>query len=120
MISSQTPKFILDEQTVMEKISGCSEGNPGRQHSGAQPAYMIYTSGSTGRPKGVVVQAESLFNFLLSMQDMFPLNQDDRLLAVTTIAFDISALEIYLPLISGSAVVLAEKETVQDPPHWLK
>lgn len=115
MISSQTPKFILDEQTVMEKISGCSEGNPGRQHSGAQPAYMIYTSGSTGRPKGVVVQAESLFNFLLSMQDMFPLNQDDRLLAVTTIAFDISALEIYLPLISGSAVVLAEKETVQDP-----
>lgn len=115
MISSQTPKFILDEQTVMEKISGCSEGNPGRQHSGAQPAYMIYTSGSTGRPKGVVVQAESLFNFLLSLQDMFPLNQDDRLLAVTTIAFDISALEIYLPLISGSAVVLAEKETVQDP-----
>ena len=54
------------------------------------------------------------------MQDMFALNQDDRLLAVTTIAFDISALEIYLPLISGSAVVLAEKETVQDPSELAK
>ncbi|MDI5790747.1 hypothetical protein PO124_27045 [Bacillus licheniformis] len=57
---------------------------------------------------------------MLSMQDMFALNQDDRLLAVTTIAFDISALEIYLPLISGSAVVLAEKETVQDPSELAK
>lgn len=54
------------------------------------------------------------------MQDMFALNQDDRPLAVTTIAFDISALEIYLPLISGSAVVLAEKETVQDPSELAK
>lgn len=65
-IGSQMPKLILDEQTVMEKMSGCSEENPGEQHSGNQPAYMIYTSGSTGRPKGVVVQAESLFNFAVN------------------------------------------------------
>ncbi|MET1138970.1 AMP-binding protein, partial [Bacillus subtilis] len=70
-IGSQMPKLILDEQTVMEKMSGCSEENPGEQQSGNRPAYMIYSAGSTGRPKGVVVQAESLFNFLLSMQDMF-------------------------------------------------
>jgi nonribosomal peptide synthetase DhbF len=79
------------------------------------PAYMIYTSGSTGKPKGVVIPSESLINFLQSMQNQFSLTQKDRLLAVTTIAFDISGLEIFLPLITGASCIIAEKETVQDP-----
>lgn len=79
------------------------------------PAYMIYTSGSTGKPKGVVIQSESLVNFLSSMQSQFSLHQEDRLLAVTTIAFDISGLEIYLPLLHGASCVVASKETVQEP-----
>ncbi|MCM3186402.1 amino acid adenylation domain-containing protein [Priestia megaterium] len=79
------------------------------------PAYMIYTSGSTGKPKGVVIPSESLINFLLSMQNQFGLTLQDRLLAVTTIAFDISVLEIFLPLVSGASCLIATKETVQDP-----
>src|SRR5262249_43792380 len=59
------------------------------------PAYVIYTSGSTGTPKGVVVTHNALSNFLLAMQERLALTTDDRLLAVTTIGFDIAALELY-------------------------
>ena len=65
------------------------------------PAYVIYTSGSTGTPKGVVVGHGGLTNFLASMRGSVALAGDDRLLAVTTIGFDIAALELYLPLLSG-------------------
>ncbi|MFE9122826.1 amino acid adenylation domain-containing protein [Streptomyces sp. NPDC007172] len=78
-------------------------------------AYAIFTSGSTGKPKGVVVPHGALVNFLITMADRFPLDADDRALALTTLAFDISALEMYLPLISGAAVVVADDDTVRDP-----
>ncbi|WKX69271.1 non-ribosomal peptide synthetase [Streptomyces sp. XD-27] len=81
----------------------------------ALPAYVIYTSGSTGRPKGVVVPRGALDNFLSDMGARFALGGDDRLAAVTTIAFDIAALEMYLPLLAGAAVVLADEDTVRDP-----
>ncbi|MFD7033649.1 amino acid adenylation domain-containing protein [Streptomyces sp. NPDC059917] len=81
----------------------------------ANPAYVIYTSGSTGRPKGVVVEHRSLVNFLASMQQRFALDADDRLLAVTTIGFDIAGLELYLPLLAGARVVLATPDVVRDP-----
>ena len=79
------------------------------------PAYVIYTSGSTGTPKGVVVEHGGLRNFLAAMQEQVALAADDRLLAVTTIGFDIAALELYLPLISGACAVIAPREVVQDP-----
>jgi non-ribosomal peptide synthetase component F len=78
-------------------------------------AYVIYTSGSTGTPKGVVVSHGALSNFLAAMQAQVGLDAEDRLLAVTTIGFDIAALELFLPLVSGAAVVLAAREVVQDP-----
>ncbi|GKU83911.1 non-ribosomal peptide synthetase [Niallia sp. NCCP-28] len=84
-------------------------------HSPRQAAYMIYTSGSTGKPKGVVIEMASLMNFLKSMQYTFNLDEKEKLLAVTTISFDISALEIYLPLLNGASVVLAAKHEIQDP-----
>ncbi|MGH3755824.1 MAG: amino acid adenylation domain-containing protein, partial [Pseudonocardiaceae bacterium] len=83
--------------------------------SAAHPAYVIYTSGSTGRPKGVVIPHASLVNFLGSMAELCPVDGGTRLLAVTTIAFDIAALELYLPLLCGAAVVVAGKEVVSDP-----
>ncbi len=82
---------------------------------GRSTAYVLYTSGSTGRPKGVVVTHAALTNFLLSMQNRFGLGSDDRLLAVTTVGFDIAGLEIYLPLLSGARVELADRTTVRDP-----
>ncbi|MFF4948443.1 amino acid adenylation domain-containing protein [Streptomyces chattanoogensis] len=98
--------------------SGAATGYGGptaRRALPQQPAYVIYTSGSTGRPKGVVVTRAALANFLTAMRERFALSPADRLVAVTTIAFDIAALEIFLPLLSGAAVVMASKETVRDP-----
>ncbi|MDA7025414.1 amino acid adenylation domain-containing protein [Bacillus sp. CLL-7-23] len=112
--------IVIDEEDVIEELglypsANLTEKDWKEPVTSLHPAYMIYTSGSTGRPKGVVISFESLKNFLLSMKKLFPLYHHDRLLAVTTVAFDISALEIFLPLISGAHVVIAKKETIQDP-----
>jgi non-ribosomal peptide synthetase component F len=71
-------------------------------------AYVIYTSGTTGRPKGVEISHRSLTNLLCAMQETPGFDATDVLLAVTTVSFDIAALEIFLPLISGGRVVLAQ------------
>ncbi|MDH2433777.1 amino acid adenylation domain-containing protein [Pokkaliibacter sp. MBI-7] len=79
-----------------------------------QLAYMIYTSGSTGLPKGVMVRQQALSNFLLSMAQQPGFEAGERLLAVTSLSFDIAALELYLPLICGGTVVLASQAQRQD------
>ncbi len=79
-------------------------------------AYVIYTSGSTGKPKGVCLRHCNLSNFLMAMDRTIGLTAADRLLAVTTISFDIAALELYLPLVNGAQVVLASRELAGDGP----
>ncbi|GMU95632.1 amino acid adenylation domain-containing protein [Ignavibacterium album] len=77
-------------------------------------AYLIYTSGSTGNPKGVQIAHYSLTNFLLSMQKTPGLTQEDNVLALTTLSFDISGLEIFLPLITGAKITIATREEAKD------
>ena len=77
-------------------------------------AYVIYTSGSTGRPKGVQISHQAVFNFLRAMAKQPGITAQDRLLAVTTIAFDIAVLELFLPLISGSQVIIVDRATAAD------
>ena len=78
-------------------------------------AYLIYTSGSTGQPKGVAVPELAVLNFLHSMARRPGLAADDRLLAVTTLAFDIAALELLLPLTVGACTVIATRAELVDP-----
>ncbi|MCP4847493.1 MAG: amino acid adenylation domain-containing protein [Verrucomicrobiaceae bacterium] len=77
-------------------------------------AYVIYTSGSTGNPKGVEITQGSAVNFLTSMRRQPGMTRVDRLLALTTLSFDISLLEIFLPLIAGAQVVVATREEARD------
>jgi amino acid adenylation domain-containing protein len=77
-------------------------------------AYVIYTSGSTGRPKGVAITHGALVNFLCSMRERPGISSGDVLAAVTTISFDIAALELYLPLLVGARVELVSRRDSAD------
>lgn len=78
-------------------------------------AYLIYTSGTTGEPKAVEVSHRSLVNLLSAMQAAPGFATDDVFLAITPISFDIAALELFLPLVSGGTVVIASREETEDP-----
>lgn len=78
------------------------------------PAYVIYTSGSTGKPKGVEIPQRAVCNFLASVSKAPGMGPRDRLLAVTTLSFDIAVLELFLPLTCGARVVLAQHEDIVD------
>ena len=92
-----------------------AETSPGIRLDSGSVAYTIYTSGSTGRPKGVEVTHRSVVNLLCSMRQTPGLTDNDRLVAVTTLSFDIAVLELFLPLLTGAQVILASRETAQDP-----
>ena len=77
-------------------------------------AYVIYTSGSTGKPKGVQVSRGALTNFLWSMREWMQLSERDRLLALTTISFDLAGLDMWLPLLVGAQTVVANREEAAD------
>jgi len=77
-------------------------------------AYVLYTSGSTGNPKGVQIPRKALTNLLWSTRDSFELGEKDRLLAVTTVSFDISGLEVWVPLLVGAQIVIATREEAAD------
>ncbi|MBI1393678.1 MAG: amino acid adenylation domain-containing protein [Alphaproteobacteria bacterium] len=84
-------------------------------HDPALCAYVIYTSGSTGRPKGVANAHGPLANFLSAMQSMPGVAREDVVLAVTTLSFDISILELFLPLCVGATVAIVDREDAGDP-----
>ncbi len=77
-------------------------------------AYVLYTSGSTGQPKGVEVTHRTLVQLLAAMARRPGLHRRDVVLAVTTISFDIAALELWLPLTRGARVVLVDRATASD------
>ncbi|MEG4277142.1 amino acid adenylation domain-containing protein [Microcoleus sp. MON1_C1] len=96
-----------------ESISSCDEPVVGLQNS-SNLAYVIYTSGSTGTPKGVQISHASVVNFLSSMRQQLAIAERDVWLAVTSLSFDIAALELFLPITTGSRVVVASREVASN------
>lgn len=114
------PLLALDQATLTAGHSAAPlPADPARDAQPEDPAYMIYTSGSTGRPKGVQVPHRAVVNFLASMARAPGMRAGDVLLAVTTLSFDISVLELLLPLAVGARVVLASHTQTRDP-HALR
>jgi amino acid adenylation domain-containing protein len=97
-----------------QKIESWPVLAPGANTNAEATAYLIYTSGSTGAPKGVEVTHRSLVNLLCSIAHRPGVGRADTLLAITTIAFDIAALELFTPLLVGGTVAIARREDVSD------
>lgn len=93
-----------------ERFSQLSQANPPTLVTPENLCYVIYTSGSTGRPKGVQIPHRAVVNFLCAMQQEPGLTAQDKLVAVTTLSFDIAGLELYLPLLAGACVYIATHE----------
>ncbi len=106
------PLFVEDLENQLPS-GGCPE--PPVASSPGDLAYIIYTSGSTGNPKGVEIPQRALVNLLFSMKETLGFRPDDALLAVTPLSFDISGLEMYLPLLCGGSIVMAAQEAGADP-----
>jgi fengycin family lipopeptide synthetase D len=77
-------------------------------------AYVIYTSGSTGKPKGVMISHQALNNFIKGISGEIDFSQGKSILAVTTMCFDIFALESHLPLSCGMKIVIADEKQQMD------
>lgn len=107
---STLPTLTLDTLNLDDEPSH----KPHVDVHGHNLAYVIYTSGSTGQPKGVMVHHHALSHFIHSMQAKPGLAADDVLVAVTSLSFDIAALELYLPLVVGGRIVLATREVARD------
>ncbi|WP_340619899.1 amino acid adenylation domain-containing protein [Xenorhabdus siamensis] len=115
---TEIPLLVLDDSEYQAKIKNQPDCNLSASDLGVTSrhlAYVLYTSGSTGLPKGVMIEHISVVNLLLSMQEILQITTDDTMLFSTTIGFDIAGLELYLPLFSGSRIVLAPSRIAKDP-----
>ncbi len=125
ILAEARPQLILTQQHVRKVLPSGDErvicldadwprvesepaDNPNYAMSATNAAYVIYTSGSTGRPKGVVISHRAICNRLLWLQAEYPLTPQDTLLQKTVFNFDASVWEIFVPLLAGARIVLAE------------
>lgn len=78
-------------------------------------AYIIYTSGSTGRPKGVKIGHQALVNSIIGTGRVLNMSPYDRMLSITSCSFDPMLLDLFMPLITGACIVLAQEDKLKDP-----
>lgn len=120
-------RVILSSASIFDRLPSCGArvldyGELMRRPQGFEPvevdpsstAYVLFTSGSTGRPKGVRIAHRAFVNYLRSMQREPGMGTDDVLLAVSTLSFDISGYDIFVPLTTGATVVIADRDTTRD------
>jgi len=103
-----------------QEISQQSEENPDGETLTENLAYVIFTSGSTGKPKGVAVPHRTVINVLTHMREQLGLSDHDTLLHVASLSFDISVLEIFLPLTTGARLVVVSREVAADGSQLMK
>ncbi|HKP12625.1 MAG TPA: amino acid adenylation domain-containing protein, partial [Blastocatellia bacterium] len=105
-------RLCLDEERAA--LAAYREDNPAAGVSAERLAYVLYTSGSTGKPKGVQIPHGAVVNFIGSMREMTGMGEGDRLLAVTTLSFDIAGLELYVPLAAGARLEVSSRQAAAD------
>jgi amino acid adenylation domain-containing protein len=81
-------------------------------------AYVIYTSGSTGLPKGVMIDHRGAVNTIVDMNRRFGVDPDDRVLALSSLSFDLSVYDVFGMLAAGGTIVIPEPAAMRDPARW--
>lgn len=134
IVENARPPVILTQEALIDTLpehnaraicleydfSDQSEENPVNQTGGDNLAYIIYTSGSTGTPKGVMLMHRCVSNFFTGMDQRIGRGAGESLLAVTSISFDISVLELFWTLTRGVSVVLVPENAIAEIGHQLR
>ncbi|HEU4328597.1 MAG TPA: AMP-binding protein, partial [Roseiflexaceae bacterium] len=108
------PWATLDLEADWPLVARAPDDAPPSHTDPNNLAYVIYTSGSTGRPKGVQISHAALVNFLRAMARQPGISPEDVVLLVTTLSFDIAALELFLPLTAGACLQIVPREVLLD------
>jgi amino acid adenylation domain-containing protein len=99
---------VICLDTDWTSIEAASEKNPASEAVADNLAYIIYTSGSTGRPKGVAITHRSAVTLAEWAKEEFSEEEMSGVLAATSICFDLSVFEIFVPLSCGGTIIVAE------------
>jgi amino acid adenylation domain-containing protein len=111
-VAADVPWLLLDIEA--ERLAQQPSAPPEIDMAADRLAYVIYTSGSTGRPKGVRIEHGALSNFVQGLAEQVEFGPEDRLVSVASLSFDASVLDFYVPLVTGAAVILADRDTARD------
>lgn len=136
LLENAQVELVLTQSWLKEKLAH-SEGtielcidNQDFAHSSTDPlepiqnpddlAYLIYTSGSTGTPKGVMINHRGAVNTILDINQRFKVTPSDRILAISSLSFDLSVYDIFGTLAAGGTIVIPESSREPNPAHWEK
>lgn len=101
--------FILEDLQVIPVENTAGHGLQ-RKVSPEDIAYIIYTSGSTGYPKGVIISNQAVCNTILDINQRFKVSQEDRILGISSLGFDLSVYDVFGAFASGAALVIAKNQ----------
>ncbi|GGG20397.1 hypothetical protein GCM10011344_21320 [Dokdonia pacifica] len=107
-------KMTIDESVLTSFRDAQEEYSSDFTAMSSEVAYVIYTSGSTGKPKGVMVGHDSLLNYISYQSKYYGVDQSDRVLYFSNIAFDASIEQLFLALTGGGTLVLVNREVLMD------
>ncbi|MEG3990487.1 amino acid adenylation domain-containing protein [Microcoleus sp. S28C3] len=132
---SQTPVLLTQQHLVaslpehqarvicldgnLETVDRFTQENPDSEVTPDNLAYVIYTSGSTGQPKGVAIAHSGAVNTLIDINQRFEVGAGDRVLALSSLSFDLSVYDIFGLLAAGGTVVIPQPSASPDPAHWV-
>jgi nonribosomal peptide synthetase DhbF len=119
-LPDQAPKVTLDAPATIAELAGLDGGNLNLTAlRPSNPAYVIYTSGSTGRPKGVVIEHRNVANMLAWASAEFSARELSRVLASTSLSFDVSVFELFAPLVTGGSIeIVGDLLALADNGTW--
>ncbi len=122
-------KVLVTDQEAHKELNKCfiwlndvnhpNEGDPSVVILPEDLAYVIYTSGSTGAPKGVMIEHGSFMHMFVNMIGVFGVSKADRVLQFASLGFDAAVFEIFQALLTGAALVIVDKEVIQDPTSFI-